>query len=141
MLSCSNWVTPINDAAAAALLEKRGTTRSRPRRMIRQRQGRIAFLVRQQGAGILRRTSHRKLAITLRHPKLRVLLGSSHCARVIHVLQRPQSLAALTIRLATKKFTRPRRAGCRAVSILQLPYDLVGTIEEHLHHRADRSIF
>ena len=84
---------------------------------------------------------HRKLAITLRHPKLRVLPGCSHCARVTHVLQRPQSLAALTVRLATKKFTRPRRAGCRAVSIRQLPYDLVGTIEEHLHHRADRSIF
>jgi hypothetical protein len=69
-------------AACWRSLERGYFSRSRPRWMTGQRQGRIAFLVRQHGAGILRRKSHRKLAITLRHPKLRVLPGCSHCAWV-----------------------------------------------------------
>jgi hypothetical protein len=92
-------------------------------------------------------------------PKLRVLTGRSHRAgkrtnrrgpnrrwmgvqwRVTRVLPRAQNLAAMTVRLATKEFTRPRRAGCSVISMQKRFYDLVGTIQEHLHHRADRPIF
>jgi hypothetical protein len=92
-------------------------------------------------------------------PKLRVLAGRSHRAgkrtnrrgphrrwmgvqwRVTRVLPRAQNLAAMTVRLATKEFTRPRRAGCSVISMQKRFYDLVGTIQEHLHHRADRPIF
>ncbi len=61
--------------------------------------------------------------------------------RVTRVLPRAQNLAAMTVRLATEEFTRARRAGCSVISMQKRFYDLVGTIQEHLHHRADRPIF
>src|SRR6266536_2950958 len=61
--------------------------------------------------------------------------------RVIRFLPQAQNLAAMTGRLATKEFTRPRRPGCSVISMQKRFYDLVGTIQEHLHHRADRPIF
>jgi hypothetical protein len=61
--------------------------------------------------------------------------------RVTAVLPRLQSLAAMTVRLAVKQFRRPRRARCNVIYIQGRLYDLMGIIDERLHHRADRPIF